>query len=223
MALVSFFAASLALRWAQPEERVPLAIALVLSLVYSLPPIRLCARPIVDLAANAAGYGGIAFLVGHLATGGELAAGMLAAAPYVALVGATFLHTTILDVEGDRATGKITSTVMLGIRASQALALVLALGGLVWAGAAAWLGDGDPLAAIVLLVATPAFVVALGRAASSNVVQFATLVVAAAAAFVEPLYLVLLVPLALAARYYYRARFGLDYPGTVTGRSVTGS
>ncbi len=226
MALAFFVTASLTFQHVAAAQRWPLALALVLSLMYSLPPIRLCARPLLDLVANAVGYGGIAFVVGHFALDATPARALAHASPWVALVGATFLHTTILDVDGDRDSGKITSSVLLGVNASALLAAVLAIAGLVLSWAVTWRVYGDVSALVVLAISTPVFVWAwtrLRRAGgagadiarvSSNTVQFATLAVTVAAAIVEPMYLALVVPLVIAARYYYRARFGVSYPGT---------
>ena len=49
-------------------------------------------------------------------------------------VGAVFLHTTLLDVDGDRRDGKITSGVWLGERRTRVLAAVLATTALAAAG-----------------------------------------------------------------------------------------
>lgn len=217
MALVSFAVASVTYQDTAPAQRLPLVAALVLSLVYSLPPIRLCARPFLDLAANAAGYGGIAFASGFLAHDPSGSAAAVRALPWVFLVGATFLHTTILDRGGDAATGKITTAVATGERPASVIALVLALSG----PAAAWL-EGSTVAIALTLASLPLF--AAGAAAhllgwnsrarvSSYVVQAATLFVAVAAAAAEPRYLALVVPIVAVSRPYYRARFGVGYPG----------
>lgn len=225
LALAFFVVASLSFQNTASLQRPPLVAALVLALVYSLPPIRLCARPLLDLAANAVGYGGLAFVAGHLAVGTSPTAGAAQSIPYVLLVGATFLHTTILDVDGDRVSGKTTSSVLMGVCASAWLALALAVAGTAWALAMTWRGYGDPLPAMLLALTLPAFALgaaALGRTpvdaarrakVSSGTVQFATLVVTVAAAAIEPRYLALILPIVVAARYYYRARFGVTYPG----------
>ena len=49
--------------------------------------------------------------------------------------------------------------------------------------------------------------------ASSLVVQGVTALVAVTALLRDPMMLLLLLPLIVAARAYYRARFGLSYPG----------
>jgi 4-hydroxybenzoate polyprenyltransferase len=228
LALVFFAIASTTFQRTAAAQRLPLVAALVLSLAYSLPPIRLCARPILDLVANAAGYGGIAYLIGHLAFDPSLARAVLHAAPYAFLVGATFLHTTILDADGDRASGKITSSVLMGTSASALVALVLDAAGLALAVFLGVTGRAGLLPAAILAVNLPAFAVAYARLGntrdavrdramrarvSSNTVQFATAVVTLPATAAEPRYLALVVILVVAARFYYRARFGVDYPG----------
>ncbi|MGD8869121.1 MAG: UbiA family prenyltransferase [Gemmatimonadales bacterium] len=224
MALVSFAVASLTYQNTTPAQRPVLAAGLVLSLVYSLPPIRLCARPLFDLVANAVGYGGIAYLSGYLALDRAFADGALASLPWVFLVGATFLHTTILDIDGDRATGKITTAVSLGARRSAVVALFLCVAGL----GAAVLRNLGWLPVVLLGLSVPlfgagavAFLRRLGgrERLSSYTVQTATLLVTVAAAAVEPRYLVLVVPIVLASRVYYRERFGVSYPGSATGGS----
>lgn len=222
MALLAFAGASLSFQNTAGAQRAPLVASLVLALVYSLPPIRLCARPIVDLVANAVGYGGLAFLVGAFAAGAAPGPALAQSLPWVLLVGATFLHTTILDVDGDRAAGKVTTSVFIGERASALWALALAFASLALAlGVSLW-RYGDVLPALAVAASLPAFVTAARAwyrggqrrmALSSATVQYATLVVAVAAAFVEIRYLVLVVPIVIAARYYYRARFGVVYPG----------
>lgn len=226
MALVFFVVASIAFRNAVPAQRIPLAVSLMISLVYSLPPIRLCARPFVDLAANALGYGGLAFVIGFASRSELVISAWLQALPWVLLVGATFLHTTILDLDGDGRSGKITTSVKIGVGWSAFLAVLLAAAGTGWAWAVSWRGHSDLVAPVVLTIALAAFFYAyvrVGRAAlssgdgsqrlSSNAVQLSTLTTTAAAAIFAPLYLLVLVPLVILSRFYYRARFGLRYPG----------
>ncbi len=236
LAMAFFIAASVAFRHTVPPQRIPLAGALVLALVYSLPPLRLVGRPGFDLAANALGYGGIAFVAGHAAFPGALTPSdaWSAAAPYMFLVGATFLHTTILDVEGDRAADKKTFTVRFGIPASARLAVILAIGGAAWLARVSDAETRDPLSPALLLAGMVTFFIAHVRirrasarpgpeaartigATSAVVVQGMTALIAVAAALVEPWFLAGIAALAVAARLYYRARFGISYPGPVRG------
>lgn len=225
MAVSFFLVASYLYRFAEAGQRLPLVLALILALTYSLPPLRLVARPFADLVANAAGYGGLAYIIGHAAYAPLSLETLARAVPYVFLVGATFLYTTILDADGDKKTGKITTTVVIGIERSAGLACYLCCAGLVWAAAVSLMKLEDWMPALILSLALIVFM--LGRAKirragpqsagvnklASNVVQAATALVTAAAAVAWPAYLLLILPLVLAARVYNRARFGVSYPG----------
>jgi 4-hydroxybenzoate polyprenyltransferase len=231
IALVCFVAASLLYRNVRAVQRAPLVAALLLSFVYSLPPLRLCARPWLDLAANAIGYGGLAFVIGGGAVSDDPLPLSLRAVPWVLLVAATFLHTTIMDLEGDAASGKHTTTVAIGEARSAllsvgfgAVAFALSIapglrgGRIDWSAAVVTGG-----AAITFLVACarlhrarslpPAQWITLRSRVSSYAVQIPTALVAVAAAWKDPTFLVLVAPLVAVAHVYNRARFGASYPG----------
>ncbi|MFH1755902.1 MAG: UbiA family prenyltransferase [Candidatus Latescibacterota bacterium] len=213
LALAAYAVASYTFRQIGDAQRLPLIAALILSLIYSLPPFRLCARPFVDLLANAVGFGGIAFILGHglfPSGGGE---SMRLAIPYVLLVGATFLHTTVLDMTGDKETGKISTTVLIGVRSSKIAAAALHVLALAFS-----ILGGAPLPIALTAASLPLSLYALKEAdvtASSLQVQGTTLIVTLGAVILWPAYLVLLLPLILLSRYYHRRRFGLIYPGFV--------
>jgi 1,4-dihydroxy-2-naphthoate octaprenyltransferase len=200
-------------------------------LIYSLPPLRLCARPWWDLAANAIGYGGLACVIGGGAVSNDVMPLILGAVPWVLLVAGTFLHTTILDVEGDAAAGKHTTTVLIGERRSALLALAFGAAAFILT-VAPWLRVGriEWVPAIVTGGSLLAFGAAYHRLShgrdlpvatryairsrtSSYAVQVPTALVALAAAWKDPTFLVLLVPLVAFAHVYNHARFGVSYPG----------
>jgi len=212
MAAVFFVVAAYAFQEvAGPIQRWALLLALALSLLYSLPPIRLCARPFLDMLANAVGYGGGAFAIGFGAYQSSAADAMTNTIPYVLLVASTFLHTTILDVEGDKASDKISTTVFIGERRSAHLAAFFHLLAILAAFATA-----NFIALIITGLSLPAAIYALKtgtRPASATLIQVNTLVVAAVAIFFWPVFGAILVPLVLLARFYYRRRFGIIYPG----------
>jgi chlorophyll/bacteriochlorophyll a synthase len=227
--LVCFLGASWLFQKVEGAQRIPLVAAMVLALVYSLPPLRLCARPGFDLVANAIGYGGLALAAGAGAVTDYALQAFIDSYPWMMLVAAIFLHTTILDVDGDAAAGKRTTTVAIGVARSAALATVFA------AGAFAvilyrFLEKNGPWTAVIVTGASMAIVavanVAILRAekrdasrrpaararASSRTVQVITALIALWVCMRDPILLALIVPLAIAARYYYRARFYIRYP-----------
>jgi chlorophyll synthase len=182
------------------------ALAALLGLAYSTPPVRLAARPGFDLAANALGYGVLAPAIGA----GDVRLPVLLLAAGALAVAAVFLHTTILDLDGDRRTGKRTSGTALGVRAGRGVAAVCALAG----AAAAWGAAPAPqrVATLVLAALTLAAALAPRRVASRAVCVAGTGVFALAAAVACPPFGIAVMGLVIATRIYYRRRFALAYP-----------
>jgi 4-hydroxybenzoate polyprenyltransferase len=230
IAVLCFAAASLLFRRVTVPQQLPLIFAFLLSLIYSLPPIRLCARPYFDLAANAIGYGGLAFVIGATGAGATFAEAWRDGVPWGFMVAATLLHTTMLDVVGDAAAGTRTISVAIGIRASAWVAVLFGFGA---AADAAWSFVERGTGAGPVLVAATGFAgfvaaalwverglrrseaerrAAVARASSLSV-QLMTVLIAVVAVMRDPLLLLLLLPVIVAARAYYRARFGIVYPG----------
>jgi 1,4-dihydroxy-2-naphthoate octaprenyltransferase len=211
LGVTSFLSASYGYHHVAGLQKAPLLAALILAFAYSLPPLRLCARPFLDMLANAVGFGGIAFVLGFGVFDPSRAAAFRASMPYVLLVAATFLHTTILDLEGDRGSGKKSTTVLIGPSASRVAAVVLHASSF---GLALW--AKSLTAAVVTGVSFPVTLYALWRtqtAFSSVVVQANTLIVSVAAVVFWPAYLVVIVPLIALSRFYHQRRFGIIYPG----------
>lgn len=184
--------------------------AALLGFLYSAPPVRLKGRPVVDLLANGVGYGGLTFLFGQAV--GNPAAGIPAASalPYVLLVGAVFLHTALVDQEGDREAGLTTSAVLFGDRVTSILAFLLLA-----AAAAAAVRLGEPYAAYAAIGSTPFFlwgVVAPGKKGSTLGYQWGSLLFVILLVVREPLFAVLLAGVVLLTRLYYHFRFGKVYP-----------
>jgi 4-hydroxybenzoate polyprenyltransferase len=214
-AIFSYLTALLTFHQVDNIQKSPLFIAAVLSLAYSLPPLRLCARPFLDLLANAIGYGGVAFVLGHELYAASPGNAARLAMPYVFLVAATFLHTAILDIEGDRLTGKITTAVFIGENASRRLAAILH-----GAAVAAAIFSGGITPLVITGATAPLSILALARKtrrASMLLVQGNTLVVALAAVALWPAFTIIIAPLIFLSRYYHAQRFGIIYPGPPRG------
>lgn len=111
-----------------------LGLCVVLSLLYSVPPIRLKAVAGADLLVNMAGYGAATIAAGALATG------LLPALPedwkyritcvaagFAFLFGAFYPMTQIYQIPQDAARGDKTLVISLGARRALVLALILEL------------------------------------------------------------------------------------------------
>ncbi|MFH1279886.1 MAG: UbiA family prenyltransferase [Candidatus Eisenbacteria bacterium] len=190
-----------------------LGAAALLGYLYSAPPVRLKGRPVVDLLANGIGYGGITFLFGSLIGApaeGEGGVAPVHALPYAFLVGAVFLHTALVDKDGDREAGLSTSAIVLGDRATSISAFLLLA-----AAAASAIVLGEPYAAYAAIGSAPFFlwgVVAPGKKGSTLGYQWGSLLFVILLVIREPLFGLLLAFVVLVTRLYYRFRFGKVYP-----------
>ena len=124
------------------------AVCFLLSVLYSVPPVRLKAVAGADWAINVVGFGAMTPLAGWLATGLPLRApetiAMLAFAP---LFGALYPLTQLYQLEEDRRRGDRTFAVRVGPRRSIAVAIACVVAAFVlFAGAGAvgeWRAHGE--------------------------------------------------------------------------------
>ncbi|MDE0300473.1 MAG: UbiA family prenyltransferase [Candidatus Poribacteria bacterium] len=189
-----------------------IAVSAVLGVIYSVRPIRLKGIPVLDLLANAIGYGGVAFLLGWTATATLNLEVLQRAIPYVFCVAAAFVNTTLPDVKGDSAQGDRTTGVLLGTRRACLLSILL----LVIAILSAWLVK-DAVALIAASVSVPFFVymnVKPNRRAIVLATRIGILALTLITCILFPIYFVLFGGTLLFVRWYYAARFGIVYPGS---------
>jgi 4-hydroxybenzoate polyprenyltransferase len=104
------------------------ALCFVLSLVYSVPPVRLKAVAGADWLINMWGFGTLTPLAGWTATGLPLTQpGLLVLLAFCPLFAAFYPLTQIYQIEEDRARGDRTLTIRLGVKRSLWAAAVSAL------------------------------------------------------------------------------------------------
>jgi len=111
--------------------RLALGAALGLGVAYVGPPLEWKRRPGLDLVAQAAGYGVVAFLLGiesSPSAGQSLPAALSQAVPYALGIATVGLTTMLADRAGDEAVGQRTTVVALGPVRAGNLALSLAVG-----------------------------------------------------------------------------------------------
>jgi 4-hydroxybenzoate polyprenyltransferase len=212
--------ALLLLVFRQPAGPAPAHVAalllssLAMGAAYSVRPVRLKARAGLDLAANAVGYGIIAFGVGWLSVAPLSRDTWATALPYALSVGACFAFTTIPDIPGDAANGDATLGVVLGARRTARLGILLLL-----AACAASFAVGNYVALTAIVPATAAYGVAerkVSRKGSdphlTRTTQIVILALSLIAAFCLPLYLPWLAVVVGWTRWYHAKRFGVRYP-----------
>ncbi len=130
------------------------AACTAMSVLYSVPPVRLKARAGWDLLINCAGFGLFTPLAGWGLTGLPLPRWMLGVTVgFGFLFGALYPPTQIYQVEEDRARGDRTLVIVLGEGASLAGATLLALLAHLWFAWAALGAHRSPLPLLVSLAA----------------------------------------------------------------------
>lgn len=120
--------------WVSPGFALAYVLCLVLSLLYSVPPIRLKAVAGADLLVNMAGYGALTLAAGAFAS--APAAGLSSplawavtwtSASFAFLFGAFYPMTQIYQIPEDRERGDKTLAILLGERGSLVFSLVALL------------------------------------------------------------------------------------------------
>jgi len=198
-----------------------IGISLVLGILYSLPPIKLKGKPLLDTLANSFGYGMINFAVGWLIVASFDITMFTKFVPYFLSIGAVFINTTVVDIEGDRKAKEITTAVLLGEQAALVCSTVLISGAII----IAYLMR-DLVCLIPAALSFPFFIYCAVYALLKNkqnrkltILSFRLpgFLFTLATIYLYPIYAVFLLIIFLAMRFYYKKRFRMDYPTFAQG------
>lgn len=109
------------------------AVCVVMAVLYSVPPIRLKARPGWDMAINCVGFGLLTPMAGWGLTGNPLSTAFVhVTIGFAFLFGALYPLTQIYQIEEDRARGDRTLVIKLGESLSLWLAVGMAIAAHLW-------------------------------------------------------------------------------------------
>ncbi|MBN2565672.1 MAG: UbiA family prenyltransferase [Candidatus Eisenbacteria bacterium] len=197
-----------------PHFRFVAAAALVVNVTYSAPPVRAKSRFPLDLIWNALGFGFASVAAGWASVTPLTSAVVPLGLTYGLAVAGVTASAAIPDLEGDRRSGLATTAAVLGEHSTSLLATILV-------SAAALCGAvlRDPVSFFGSVASLPLFVRAHFTWARMHRIAANQLMVAVFAIVVSiraPYMLALLAVVYFGSRAYYRARFGLSYPGTGT-------
>lgn len=196
-------------------------ISLVLGIFYSVPPIKLKGKPILDTIANGVGYGMINFCVGWLLLRGFEWSMFIKFLPYFLSISGVFINTTIVDFEGDKRTHEVTTAVFLGKKASHVISTILMIGAVIVA-----FTLRDLICLIPAAIALPLFIYTAVYSLIKNKIQrkvtvasfrLPGLIFTMITCFLYPPYLLILVIILIGMRIYYKNRFGMVYPTLAGG------
>lgn len=196
---------------------IPFVTAAGLGWTYSAPPIRAKDRPVLGLLFNAISFSAVIWWVaaaplrGWAACFSSLNRGeALVVAAVFCAVAALYVLTTIPDLAGDSASGKVTVAVKLGRTKSLVLSELLL-------GAVAVLSYRTPLAALSAVAVVTAAIVGWAMWKNSEravllAAKLPILLLTVSAGITYPWYLLFVLALIVFTRLYYSRRFGLTYP-----------
>lgn len=188
-------------------------VSLALGILYSVEPVRLKKRAVLDVLSNALGIGILNTLAGWTMVSGSIS-GSMKLLPYPFAVASIHVLTALADIEGDRKNSLHTSGVALGPVKGVFVSTVL----MAVAGAVAALTE-NRLALFACLLSLPAFIFPLKSGSprfSDNRMlvpaKISTLIFSVVAGFLFRWYLPFLFVVIIGTKAYYKRRFRLDYP-----------
>jgi len=196
-------------------------ISLLMGILYSLPPIKLKGKPILDTIANGMGYGMINFGVGWLIFREFDWSMFLKFLPYFLSISAVFINTTVVDIEGDRKTKELTTAVFLGENISYIISSILITGAIVTAFILQ-----DLICLIPAIISFPLFIYTavyffiknrINRKFTIASFRLPGLVFTLITGFLYLPYFLLLIVVLIGMRIYYKNRFGMLYPTLAGG------
>ena len=192
------------------ELGVLFTLGFLFGFFYSVLPFSLKERPVGGFLSNILAHGNLAFLIGwsmNLTLSGE---SILFSLPYMFAVGAVYLNTTIPDIEGDKRSGKITLAVKWGKEVVVIASCILVLVAIIMS----FLIKDIPFFIASALV-FPFFLLSALTKKNNNIIlstKLSILFLSITAGFFYPWYFAILILGFVLTRFYYKARFSLDYP-----------
>uniref|UniRef100_A0A7V0Z759 Prenyltransferase n=1 Tax=candidate division WOR-3 bacterium TaxID=2052148 RepID=A0A7V0Z759_UNCW3 len=190
--------------------------SLLLGLFYSLPPIKLKGKPFFDTLSNGFGYGMLNFIAGWLMQKDFESRVFIIFLPYFLSICAVFVNTTIVDIEGDKGSGEITTSVFLGEKFSYMVSSALILSGVLFS-----IINRDIICLIPSALASPLFLYLtfyylkykkVNRKITILSFRMPGLIFTIITCILYPGFIPFLIFLILGMKIYYKKRFNMDYP-----------
>ncbi len=192
----------------------PLAVVMILAYIimgwmYSCKPLVMKNKPIGGFLPNFFG-GFIVFSFGWMIQGQPQWNMIYYGAPYILGMMAVYFYTTIPDIEGDKASEKITVAVKYGAKAAIWGGLISDVIAIVFG-----LLTRDIIVLIPTLLILPFFIFTTLNQSVKHILttnKFAALFLSLVICYRFPLYLVLIVFVFYFSKWYYKKRFNIVYP-----------
>ena len=198
-----------------------ISISLILGILYSLPPVKLKGKPLLDTLANALGYGMINTAVGWLIIKRFDWSMFIHFLPYFLSIAAVFINTTIVDIKGDKKAGEMTTAVLLGEHAALVCSTVIMAAAIITAYILRDLVCLIPAALSFPFFIYGAVYALLKKEQNRKLTIFSFrlpgLLFTLVTAYLYPVYVLVLIIVFSGMRLYYKKRFGINYPTLAQG------
>jgi 4-hydroxybenzoate polyprenyltransferase len=185
-------------------------VSAIMGIGYSLPPIRLSARPGLDMLANAVGYGFLNFSIGYLSLN-EWSWNIVIISIPLTLIGlAGFGATTIADIPGDLKEGKKTIGVIIGEKKTYVLSILL----FILAAGISW-KIHNYILLTASLIPIPFQIWGLktgGTKAALVTMRISNAPLVLISFIIFPLYFLGFILVGILTKLYYHKRFNVNYP-----------
>lgn len=185
-------------------------ILLILGLCYSIPPLQFKSRPGLDLIVNTIGYGWLAFFIGWTSDKQPSQEMFMLSLPYFIFMAAVYINTTLVDFEGDKSSGLLTTGVYLGKNKASTISLLIVLLTLILSYI-----QRNWIIFSVVGVSLPLFIRASIKKDRKNFlisVQIPGWLFVIFLGLIYPYYLLFIICLYLLTKFYYKLRFNMNYP-----------
>lgn len=186
-----------------------ITVFILTGIIYNFKPFIWKDKPILGIVVNFGGGWSVA-ACGWIAAGTSSWWFMVYAIPYAIGLVAVYLLTTLPDIDGDKATSKITFGVKYGQQATTYLAVAFEFAAVVFS----YLLK-DYILFLPALVSFPLFFIAAVSQKMEDIfraIKFTVLLASLAVCVKYPIYFLVILGTFYFSKWYYRRRFGLEYP-----------
>jgi len=185
-------------------------LSFLLGVLYSLPPFKIKGIPIIDFITNGIGYGFLNFSIGWMTHKPFSLQTIEYSIPYFLAVSAIFINTTIIDAEGDKNCGYLTTGIFLGQERALSLSTLFIIMCVVVS-----ILVRDWICLVPAIVALPFFFLTIFKGDDKFIylsIRIGSPLLVLITGIIFPYFLILSLLIYLFLRCYYRARFDIVYP-----------
>jgi 4-hydroxybenzoate polyprenyltransferase len=185
-------------------------LLLILGICYSMPPLQFKSRPGLDILVNTIGYGWLAFFIGwtiYKPVSNEM---WIHSLPYFVFMAAVYINTTLIDLEGDKDSGILTTGIFMGKKIASYISLLITVF-TIFSGVLL----KDWIIVSIVAVSLPLFIAASlkrNRTTFLLSVQIPGWIFVVALGIIYPWFLLFIIFIYLLTKFYYKYRFNMDYP-----------